>query len=91
MDYPTMGLCLGGIAAIAPFAYKLMPQREPRGVLKDADLERLDERVKLYERVASLESSQTHHGEILQGLKSDNALLFGKLDDLTTLIIEKKS
>lgn len=89
MDYPTMGLCIAGIAAVAPFAYKALPQREPKGVLKDADMERLDGRVKLYERLATVENNQKHLGNICEGLRTDNGLIFSKMDDLKDLIIER--
>jgi hypothetical protein len=68
---------------------KFIPQRASKDpVLKETDLAALDSRVKLYERVAALEASQAHSNQTLQGLKADNAILFGKLDDLKDLIIE---
>lgn len=85
-----MGLCIAGIAAVAPFLYRALPQRPPKANLTENDLGALDARVKLYERLASLESAQAHQGQTMQGLKADNALLFGKLDDLKDLIITMK-
>jgi hypothetical protein len=90
MDYPTMGVCIAGAGVIAPFVYRLLPQREAKGVLKDHDLDRLDSRVKLYDRLLTVENSQTHHGEIMSGLQRDNSLIFSKLDDLKDLIIRNK-
>jgi hypothetical protein len=74
---PTLGLL-----------YKIIPQRgaQERGVLKDVDLERLAEHVKLFERVARVEYQQTAQGQLLQELKadikSDMSLLFTKLDEV---------
>lgn len=70
---------------------KLIPARASKEpTLKEADLVALDARVKLYERLASLEAAQAHQGQTMQSLKADNALLFGKLDDLKDLIITMK-
>ncbi len=94
MDYPTMGLCIAGIAAIAPFIYKMTPAREPKSILSETDLERLDERIKLYERVGRLESQVGAQSNLLQELKSDfketSVTLFDKIDGLTTVILDRK-
>ncbi len=90
MDYPTMGLCIAGMGVIAPFAYRLLPQRQEKGALKEADLDRLDVRVKLYERLSTVENNQKHQGEMTAGLQRDNSLIFEKLDDLKDLINERK-
>jgi hypothetical protein len=77
LGLPTLGLL-----------YKIIPQRgaQERGVLKDVDLERLAEHVKLFERVARVEYQQTAQGQLLQELKadikSDMSLLFTKLDEV---------
>lgn len=89
MDYPTMGLCLGAMAVVAPFVYRLLPQKGEKGVLKEPDLERLDARVKLYERLATVENNQKHLGQVCEGLRSDNGVIFKKIDDLKDLIIEQ--
>lgn len=89
MDYPTMFLAIAAIAAIAPFIYRALPQRAEKGVLKEVDIERLDARVKLYERLSTVENNQTHLSQVCEGLRSDNGLLFGKLDDLKDIIIRQ--
>lgn len=90
MDIGTAAVICGiGIPSLG-LLYKIIPSRLPeKGVLKEADFERLDGRVKIYERVASLESSQAHHGELLAGLKADNGIIFEKIDDLKDLILKE--
>lgn len=79
-----------GIPALG-LLFRLIPARASKEpALKEADLVALDSRVKLYERLAALEAAQLHQGQTMQSLKADNALLFGKLDDLKTLILERK-
>jgi hypothetical protein len=80
-----------GIPALG-LLYKFIPQRSsaPSGILKDADIDRLDARVKVYERLAVVESNQDHLGQGLEGLRQDNALIFSKIDGLKDLIIEQQ-
>lgn len=77
-----MGLCLGAVAAITPFMWRILPQREQKGMLKDHDLDRLDAKVKVYERLATVENNQSHATKSMEGLQRDNSLIFEKLDDI---------
>ncbi len=90
-----MGLCLGGIAAVAPFAYRLMPERTKKSVLTEADMEALDARVKLYQRMQTVEDNQKHHSEGLRTLQSDfnttSSLLFQKIDGIKDILIKDRS
>ncbi|HLP40979.1 MAG TPA: hypothetical protein VK465_05690 [Fibrobacteria bacterium] len=76
--------------------FKIIPQRgaQEKGVLKEVDLERLDERVKLYERLKGVEDRQEHGSDLLERLMTDfkdtSGTLFTKIDNLTRIILERK-
>ena len=91
MDYPQMGLCIAGIAAITPFIWRVLPQREAKGILKDADLDRLDDRMKLYDRLLTVEINQKNQADMTAGLQRDNSLIFGKLDDIKDRLFNEKA
>lgn len=96
MNYAEMGLCIAAIAAIAPFAYRLLPERAKKPMLTEKDLDALDARVKLYERLSRVEDRQAIQGEQFQEFrtefKSDVTLLFSKIDDVKdTIMKERKS
>lgn len=79
-----MGLCIAGIAAIAPFLYRLIPERARRPMLTEKDLDALDARVKLYERLKGVEDNYAHTSNLLESLSQDfkttSTTLFTKID-----------
>ncbi len=84
MNYAEMGLCIAAIAAIAPFLYRLLPERTKKPALTERDLDALDARVKLYERLKGVEDNYAHTSTLLESLsqdfKSTSATLFTKID-----------
>lgn len=93
MDWPTMGICIAGMGVIAPFAYRLLPERTKKPVLTEADLEALDARVKLYQRMQTVENNQVHQGDMIKSLTTDfsttSTLLFQKIDAIKDLLIRE--
>lgn len=94
MDYPTAGIIVAGIVTVAPFLYRALPQKQKKSVLGEADLDALDARVRLYERLKGVEDAQGHQGDMLITLTSDfketSGTLFAKIDDLKDLILKDR-
>ncbi len=90
MNYPEMGLCIAAIAGVAPFAYRLLPERTKKPLLTERDLDALDTRVKLYERLKGVEDNYAHTSKLLETLSEDfketSTTLFSKIDR----ILERK-